>query len=189
METHIRRWFKPWVLSALVGLVVFGTFHQFLVVWAPTVYLGLFMALVMSIPIVAAYATMDYEQVDVSGPIFGLVIFAGMVPHYVFITIGMWNRASIEGPRGGWQLLAIVSAPLVAGLLCWFLWHSVRGTVWLVGATFLAALMLSGNQQTNPSSRNLGALLCLLPAFVAAGWTLQRTRASVDARSDSARPR
>jgi hypothetical protein len=157
-------------------MLVFGTFHQVLV--GPTwfVYVGVLFALVLTMPIVASYAGVVRDREELSGLIFGLVVFAGFVPHYALITVAMWNRTFNQGPEGGWELLALVSAPLLSGSLGWVLWRSVRGTVLLVAGMLVLALMVGGFQQSEPDIRNLGALVSLLPACVAAGWVLQRTR-------------
>ncbi len=105
MLRGIKSWVKPWAVSATVGLLIFGAFHQVLVAWAPGVFVGLPVALVLSIPIVAAYAAITRDHFKPSGLTFGLVIFAGFVPHYALITIAMWDRTFDDGPRGGWALL------------------------------------------------------------------------------------
>ena len=174
MLRGIKVWVKPWAASAITGMFVFGTFHQVLVEWAPGVYIGVPVALVLSIPIVAAFAAIPRDQVGPSGLTFGLVVFAGFVPHYALITVAMWDRTFDDGPRGGWALLAIVSAPLLSGLLAWLLWSSVRGTVLLVVGMLLLTFSISGFQESEPDRRNLGALICLLPACIAAGWVLAR---------------
>ena len=158
--------------SATAGLVIFGAFHQVLVGIAPAVFIGVPMAWLLSVPIVAAYARILREHGTPSGSTFGLVVFAGLVPHYVLITVAMWGRTFDDGPRGGWELLAFCSAALVSGVTAALLWRSVRGTVWLVIGMVLLTITITGFQASEPDLRNLGALASLLPACLAAGWTL-----------------
>jgi hypothetical protein len=165
----VRNWFKPWVASATAGLLTFGAFHQVFVDLAPAVFIGLPMAWLLSVPIVAAYAGFCRRHGAPSGAVFGLVVFAGLVPHYVLITVAMWGRTFDDGPRGGWEILAVSSAPIVSGVAAWALWRSVRGTLWLVVGMVTLTVMISGFQASEPDLRNLGALVSLFPACLAAG--------------------
>jgi hypothetical protein len=173
--TAIARWWRPWVLAAITGMAVFGTLHQVLVDWAPVVFIGLPAALVLSIPIVLAYAAIN-RSTAAAGLGFGLVVFLGLVPHYLLITVGMWGRSFDDGPKGSWSELAIVSAPILSGLLTWFVWRSARATIWIVLGMLLFAFLVSVFQESEPDRRNLGALVSLLPACVIAGWVLARTQ-------------
>ena len=176
MGKRFNGWLRPWAASATTGMFVFATVHQVLVAWAPGVYVGLPVALVVSIPTVAAYARLTRDHDERSGAIFGLVVFAGFVPHYALITIAMWGRSFDDGPRGGWQLFALLSAPLVSGVLAWYLWRSPRGTLILAAAILVLTFSISGFQESEPDRANLGALVSLLPACLAAGWVLARVR-------------
>lgn len=174
MRMGLKRWVRPWAASATTGIFVFASAHQVLVAWAPAVYVGLPVALVLSIPIVASYASLTRDRNAPSGFIFGLVVFAGFVPHYALITIAMWDRTFDAGPRGGWLLLALVSAPLLSGAIAWVLWRSVRGTLILAAGMLVLTFGISGFQESEPDRANLGALISLLPACLAAGWVLAR---------------
>jgi hypothetical protein len=132
MGKRLNGWLLPWAASVITGILVFATVHQFLVAWAPGVYVGVPVALVLSIPIVAAYAALTRDGDQPSGTVFGLVVFAGFVPHYALITIAMWDRTFDDGPRAGWLVLALISAPLLGGALAWYLWRSRRGTILLM---------------------------------------------------------
>ena len=176
MRGGLNGWVRPWAASATTGIFVFATLHQVLVAWAPAVYIGLPVALVLSIPIVAAYGTLARDSHEPTGTIFGLVVFAGFVPHYALITVAMWNRTFDDGPRGGWLLLALVSAPLLSGVIAWLLWRSVRGTLLLAAGMLVLTFGISGFQESEPDRANLGALVSLLPACLAAGWVLARLR-------------
>jgi len=167
---------RPWAASAITGILVFATVHQFLVAWAAGVYVGVPVALVLSIPIVAAYAALLRDRAKPPGTVFGLVVFAGLVPHYALITIAMWDRTFDDGPQSGWMLLALVSAPLLSGALAWYVWRSRRGTTWLVAGMLVLTFGISGFQESEPDRANLGALVSLLPACLAAGWVLARVR-------------
>jgi hypothetical protein len=94
MGKRFNGWLLPWAASATVGIFVFATAHQFLVAWAPGVHVGVPVALVLSIPIVAAYAALLRDRAKPPGTVFGLVVFAGLVPHYALITIAM--RADMD---------------------------------------------------------------------------------------------
>jgi len=176
MGKRFNGWLLPWAASAITGILVFGTVHQFLVAWAPFVYIGVPGALVLSIPIVAAYAALARDGDKPSGTLFGLVVFAGFVPHYALITIAMLGRTFDDGPRGGWQLLALISAPLLSAGLAWYLWRSRRGTILLMAGMFILTFGITGFQESEPDRANLGALVSLLPACLAAGWVLARVR-------------
>jgi hypothetical protein len=130
----------------------------------------------LSIPIVAAYAALTRDGDQPSGTVFGLVVFAGFVPHYALITIAMWDRMFDDGPRAGWLVLALISAPLLGGALAWYLWRSRRGTILLMAGMFILTFGISGFQESEPDRANLGALVSLLPACLAAGWVLARVR-------------
>jgi hypothetical protein len=176
MRKRLSGWLLPWAGSATAGLLVFATVHQFLVAWAPGVYIGVPVALVLSIPIVAAYAALTREPEGPAGTVFGLVVFAGFVPHYALITIAMWNRTFDDGPRGGWLVLALASSPLLSAALAWYLWRSRRGTILLVAGMLILTFSISGFQESEPDRANLGALVSLLPACLAAGWVLAKVR-------------
>ena len=176
MRKRVTGWVGPWAASATAGMLVFASIHQVLVAWAPSVFVGLPIALVLSIPIVAAYASLDSDHAEPSGTLFGLVVFAGFVPHYALITIAMWDRTFDDGPRVGWQLLALISAPVLGGGLAWHLWRSLRGTVLLVTGMLVLTVSISGFQESEPDRANLGAFASLLPACLAAGWTLAQVR-------------
>jgi hypothetical protein len=176
MGKRFNGWLRPWAASAITGMLVFATVHQVLVAWAPAVYIGVPVALVLSIPIVAAYAALARDGDKPSGTLFGLVVFAGFVPHYVLITIAMWDRTFDDGPRGGWLSLALISAPLLSGGLAWFVWRSLRGTILLMAGMLVLTSGISGFQESEPDRANLGALVALLPACLAAGWVLARVR-------------
>lgn len=175
MFKRLIRWGKPWLLSATLGLVVFGLLHQVLVAPTLAVFMGVPAAVVLSIPIIAAYAALRRAGVEPSGPTFGLMVFAGFVPHYALITVAMWDRTFDDGPRGGWLLLALASAPAVSGSLCWLRCRSARATVLLVLGTLILTFGISGFQESEPDARNLGAFISLLPACLGAGWILART--------------
>lgn len=174
-RSSLRRWVRPWLATGTTGLVVFGLLHQVLVDVAPFVFVGLPMALVLSVPIVAAYATIPSRSDPTTGPVLGLVAVAGFTVHYPLITVAMWDRTFDDGPRGGWQLLAIVGSPVVAGMLSAIRFRSGRSTALLVVAMAAMTVMISGFQESEPDWRNVGAYVSLLPSCVAAGWVLQRT--------------
>lgn len=176
MRGGLKGWVRPWAASATTGIFVFATVHQVLVAWAPAVYFGLPVALVLSIPIVAAYAAFARDSHEPTGTIFGLVVFVGFVPHYALITIAMWGRTFDDGPRGGWLLLALVSAPLLSGVIAWLFWRSVRAALLLSAGMLVFTFGISGFQESEPDRANLGALVSLLPACLAAGWVLARVR-------------
>ena len=166
-------WWRPWAASALAGIVVFGIFHQFLVDWAPIVpVFGAPMALVLSIPIVVAYAAANRPN----GSLFGVVVFAGFVPHYALVTVGMWGRTFDDGPRAGFDFLAAIAAAVVSGILAWYLWRSGKATGVMAVAVFCLTFMSGGFQFSEPDLRNLGAFISLLPACVVAGWVLGHPR-------------
>ena len=50
-----RPWLAPWARSSIAGMVVFGVFHQFLVEPTLFVFVGIPMAMALSILIVAAF--------------------------------------------------------------------------------------------------------------------------------------
>ena len=174
MRRAISRWWKPWLLSGATGMVVFGLVHQVLVVPAPFVFVGVPMAVALSTPIVASYAALGRAGAPPTGVEFGFIVFAGFVPNYALITVAMWGRTFDDGPRGGWQFLAVVSAPIVSGLLCWLRFRSVLGTVLLVLGTGVLTFFVTGFQQSEPDWRNVGAFVSMLPACLAAGWMLGR---------------
>jgi len=175
-----RPWLAPWARSAIAGMVVFGVFHQFLVEPTLFVFLGIPMALALSTLIVAAFAAMRRSVAHPSGIVFGLVVFAGFVPHYGLITVAMWDRTVDDGPRGGWEVLALASAPLTAAVAAWVLWRSTRAALLLALAVALLALMVNGFQVSEPDRQNVGALVSMLPATISAGWILARSAPSLD---------
>lgn len=171
---QLGRWIVPWLASATSGLVVFGLFHQVLVAWAPVVFLGTPVAIVVSIPIVVAFARIQHKSGRVSGLLFGLVVFAGFLAHYALITVAMWDRTFDDGPRGVWQIAAILASPAVGGWLCWQRWRSASGAVWMVFGVLVLTLGVTGFQESEVDWANFGALVSMLPATVAAGWVLAR---------------
>jgi hypothetical protein len=177
MGATIKRlgpWVVPWIASATCGFVVFGLFHQVLVDWAPVVFVGVPVAIVLSIPLVVAFAKVRREPGLASGLLFGLVVFAGFVSHYALTTVAMWDRTFDDGPRGGWQIAATLAAPALSGWLCWQRWRSTGGAVWMVFGVLLLAFGVGGFQETEVDWRNFGALVSMLPATAAAGWVLAR---------------
>lgn len=77
MSGRFNGWLLPWAAAAITGILAFGTVHQFLVAWAPFVYIGVPVALVLSMPIVVAYASLARDGDNPSGTLFGFVVFSG----------------------------------------------------------------------------------------------------------------